>query len=107
MNKILVAYFSCSGYTKKLAEKISTKINGDLFEIKPSILYTDRDLDWTNPNSRSSIEMNDMTSRPTINEKVENMNEYDILYIGYPIWWSKAPTIINTFLESYDLSIYR
>lgn len=104
MNKILVAYFSCSGYTKKLAQNIAKKVNGDLLGITSAESYTDEDLDWTNPNSRSSIEMNNMNSRPEITGMLENINEYDTLYIGYPIWWGKAPTIINTFLESYNLS---
>ncbi len=104
MKKILVAYFSCSGYTKQLAQDVAKKVNADLFEIIPAKIYTEEDLDWNNPNSRSSMEMNHINSRPEIAKKVENMEEYDTLYVGYPIWWGKAPTILNTFLESYDLT---
>lgn len=100
---VLVAYFSCSGYTKKLAEKLNKKVCGDLFEIVPEVPYSKEDLDWNDDNSRSSIEMKDISSRPAIKNKVNNMDQYDTIFIGYPIWWGKAPTIINTFLESYDL----
>lgn len=79
-------------------------VNGTLYEITPKVLYTDEDLDWMNKNSRSSIEMRDHSSRPEISGKVENMQDYDVIYIGFPIWWYIAPTIINTFLESYDFS---
>lgn len=104
MSKNLVAYFSASGVTKGVAEKLATVVNGDLYEITPKEPYTDKDLDWMDKNSRSSIEMRDKTSRPAIIGKVENMEQYDIVYIGFPIWWYVAPTIINTFLESYDFS---
>lgn len=102
--KILISYFSCSNVTKKLAKLISEVTKGDLFEIKPAIPYTNADLDWTNRDSRSSIEMKDHSSRPEIEEKLSNMTEYDIIFVGFPIWWYIAPTIINTFLESYDFS---
>lgn len=103
MSKILVAYFSCSGYTKKLAEKLNQKVGGDLFEIEPITPYTDEDLDWTKEDSRSTLEMKDPLNRPPVKNKVENMDQYDLVFVGYPIWWGKAPTIVNTFLESYDL----
>lgn len=104
MSKKLVAYFSASGVTKKAAQKLAETAGADLFEIKPEIPYTAADLDWTNPKSRSSVEMKDPLSRPAISEKVTNMEEYDTVMIGFPIWWYTAPSIINTFLESYDFS---
>lgn len=104
MSKVLVAYFSCSGKTKKLAEKIGEIVNGDLYEIKPTSPYTSSDLDWTNNESRSSIEMNNKSSRPQIVDDLENINNYDTVYLGFPIWWYQAPTIINTFLEKYDFA---
>ena len=104
MNKTLIAYFSASGTTKAVAEKISTAINGDLFEIEPVNKYTREDLDWTNKQSRSSIEMNDESSRPEIKNKVTNIVDYDTVVIGFPVWWYIAPTIINTFIEENDLS---
>lgn len=104
MSKVLVAYFSCSGNTKKLASKISEIVNGDLYEIKPISPYTSDDLDWTNSESRSSTEMNDKSFRPQIVDDLENINNYDTVYLGFPIWWYQAPTIINTFLEKYDFS---
>ena len=102
--KKLIAYFSASGVTRQLARKIELLTGGDIFEIVPKDLYTKEDLDWMNPNSRSSIEMKDKTSRPEIKNKLQNIREYDVIYLGFPIWWYVAPTIINTFLESYDLS---
>lgn len=102
--KILVAYFSASGVTAKAAEKLAEAAQADLYEIKPKIPYTRADLDWTDKKSRSSVEMNDKASRPAIAGKVENMEEYDTVFIGFPIWWYVAPTIINTFLESYRFS---
>ena len=104
MSKVLVAYFSCSGNTKKLASKISEIVNGELYEIKPISPYTSDDLDWTNNESRSSIEMNNKSSRPQIVDDLENINNYDTIYLGFPIWWYQAPTIINTFLEKYDFA---
>ncbi|QNM05343.1 flavodoxin [Qiania dongpingensis] len=103
MSKILVAYFSASGVTAKLAKKLASAIDGDLHEIVPEQPYTAADLDWMNKKSRSSIEMNDKSFRPAVANKVPNMGKYDVLYIGFPIWWYVAPSIINTFLESYDL----
>lgn len=102
MSKTLVAYFSASGVTAKLANTLAAAVGGDLHEIKAAEPYTSADLDWTNKKSRSSIEMNDKSFRPAIAGKVENMNQYALIYIGFPIWWYVAPTIINTFLEQYD-----
>lgn len=102
--KTLVAYFNASGTTKNVASQLASTIDADLFAIEPTTPYTAADLNWNDQNSRSSIEMKDPTSRPTIATKVENMAEYDKIYLGFPIWWYVAPTIINTFLESYDLS---
>ena len=102
--KQLVAYFSASGITKAVAEKLARIKEADLFEIIPQEMYTSDDLDWTNANSRSSIEMKDKSSRPKIISKVKNINEYDVIYLGFPIWWYQAPTIINTFLEMYDFN---
>ena len=102
--KSLVAYFSCSGVTKKTAELLSDVAGADLFEIRPEVPYTRADLDWMDKKSRSTVEMNDPSSRPAIADKVEHMEQYDIIYVGFPIWWYVAPTIINTFLESYDFS---
>ena len=103
-NKSLVAYFSASGVTKKVAEKLSDAVGADLFEIKPKVKYTKADLDWMDTKSRSSIEMNDKSFRPAISEKCDNMDKYDVVYVGFPIWWYVAPTIINTFLEKYNLN---
>ena len=103
MSKILVSYFSASGVTKRVAEKIANAINGDLFEIEPTQKYTLEDLDWTNKQSRSSIEMEDKTSRPQILNKVLNITEYDTVILGFPVWWYTAPTIINTFIEENNL----
>ncbi len=104
MSKVLVAYFSASGITKGVAEQLANVVKGDLYEIIPEKPYTKADLNWMDKNSRSSIEMKDKSFRPAIIGTVENMKEYDIVYVGFPIWWYVAPTIINTFLESYDLS---
>lgn len=103
-NKSLVTYFSASGVTKKVAEKLAEAAGADLFEIKPEVAYTEADLNWMDKKSRSSIEMNDKSFRPAIAEKCNNMADYDVVYVGFPIWWYVAPTIINTFLESYDFS---
>lgn len=102
--KILVAYFSASGVTAKAAEKLAEAAQADLYEIKPKLPYTRADLDWTDKKSRSSVEMNDKTSRPAIADKTVNLEEYDTIFVGFPIWWYVAPRIINTFLESYDFS---
>lgn len=102
--KSLVVYFSCSGMTQKVAEKLATATNSDLYEILPKNPYTNEDLNWRNKQSRTSIEMKDHSSRPEIKNKVKNIEKYDVVYIGFPIWWYVAPTIINTFLEQYDFS---
>lgn len=104
MSKTLVAYFSASGVTKKTAEKLAAAANVDSFEIIPVQPYTDEDLDWTDKKSRSTIEMNDPSSRPAIAEKLENMGGYDIVFVGFPVWWYVEPRIIDTFLDSYDFS---
>ena len=104
MGKKLVAYFSASGVTKAAAERLAKAAGADLFEIKPQTPYTRADLDWTNKKSRSSVEMSNPNSRPEIAQKAANMEEYDTVFIGFPIWWYVAPTIINTFVESYDFS---
>ena len=103
-HKALVAYFSATGTTKGVAEHIANGLNADIYEIVPEEPYTDADLDYNDNNSRTTIEMNDLDARPAISGSVENMEQYDIVFIGYPIWWYVAPTIINTFLESYDFS---
>lgn len=100
----LVAYFSATGTTEKLAERVASVLKADIFEIKPKEPYTRDDLNWNNQNSRSSKEMNNRSFRPEIKEKLANIEDYDTIYIGFPIWWYIAPTIINTFLESYDLT---
>lgn len=104
MSKKLVAYFSASGITKAVAERLAKAADADLFEIKPTVPYTSADLDWTNKKSRSSVEMSNQNSRPEIAEQLSNMEDYDTVFIGFPIWWYVAPTIINTFVESYNLS---
>ena len=104
MSKKLVAYFSASGTTKKAAERLAKAADADLFEIKPVIPYTSADLNWMDKTSRSSVEMNGPDSRPEISETLPNMADYDTVFIGFPIWWYVAPHIINTFVESYDLS---
>ncbi len=103
MNKILVSYFSASGTTKSVAEKVANIIGGDLFEIEPVEKYTDADLNWNDSSSRSSIEMKDKMSRPEIKNKVSNLSDYDTVLIGFPVWWDLAPTIINTFIEENNL----
>lgn len=102
--KKLVAYFSATGVTKNAAERLAKAAGADLFEIKPALPYTPADLDWTNKKSRSSVEMNHPNSRPEIAERLSNMEDYDAVWIGFPIWWYVAPTIVSTFVESYDFS---
>ena len=104
MSKKLVAYFSASGVTGKVAKTLAIAINADLFQIEPVTPYTDADLNWNDPQSRSSVEMQDKTFRPQVKNKVEKMEDYDTIFGGFPIWWYVAPTIINTFLEQYDLT---
>lgn len=98
MSNKLVAYFSASGVTKKVAQKISEAIESDIFEITPQELYTKEDLDWTNKQSRSSVEMQNKSSRPATKETID-LDSYDIIILGFPVWWYTAPTIINTFME--------
>ena len=102
MKKILVAYFSASGVTKGAAEQLAAVTGADLHEIKPAQPYTDADLDWRDKQSRSTVEMKDKNSRPAITDKLKNIQDYDVVYVGFPIWWYTAPTIINTFMEAYD-----
>ena len=102
--KILVVVFSASGVTKRVGEEIVRVSGGDFFEIVPQKPYTSADLDWTNKRSRSSVEMNDLSARPEVANTVPNMDAYDTVIIGFPIWWGVAPRIIETFLESYDFS---
>jgi flavodoxin len=104
MSKKLVAYFSASGVTRKTAEALAEAVNADLYEIKPEIPYTQTDLNWQDKKSRSSIEMEDKAFRPAIADKNANIEAYDIVFVGFPIWWYVAPTIINTFLESCDFA---
>lgn len=104
MSKKLVAYFSASGTTKRAAEYLAKAEGADLFEIKPAVPYTSADLNWMDKKSRSSVEMSDPSSRPEIAGKLANMADYDMIFIGFPIWWYVAPRIIDTFVESYDFS---
>jgi flavodoxin len=104
MNKKLVAYFSASGVTRKVAEALAEAAGADLYEIKPQTPYTKSDLDWQDKKSRSSIEMSDKSSRPATADRDANVGAYDVIFVGFPIWWYVAPTIINTFLESYDFA---
>lgn len=102
--KILVAYFSATGTTKGVSQTIADILGADLYEIVPAEPYTEADLNYSDDNSRSTIEMNDPSARPAISGSVENMEQYDIVFVGYPIWWYDAPRIISTFMESYDFS---
>ncbi|MDE6201617.1 MAG: NAD(P)H-dependent oxidoreductase [Clostridiales bacterium] len=103
MSKILVAYFSCGGDTAMAAKQIAKAAGADLFAIKPVVPYTEADLDWNDKNSRTSVEMRTL-EEPAIADRVENMADYDTVFVGFPIWWYIAPTIINGFLKSYDFS---
>ena len=104
MGKKLVAYFSAGGNTAKLAKKLAEAAGADLYEIRPAKAYTSADLNWQDKQSRSSIEMSDHNSRPELADKSADMSAYDTVYVGFPVWWYIAPTIINTFLESCDFS---
>ncbi|MBP5644428.1 MAG: NAD(P)H-dependent oxidoreductase [Bacteroidales bacterium] len=104
MKKTLVTYFSATGTTKAAAERLAKECNADLFEIAPEVPYTAADLDWRDKTSRSTLEMKDKTSRPAIATKCDNIADYDTVWIGFPVWWYTAPTIINTFIEAHDLS---
>ena len=98
----LVAYFSASGVTEKVAERLAAAINAPVYEIKPAVPYTPADLDWTKKTSRSSIEMNDKASRPALTDKTAPVADADVIYIGYPVWWYREPSIIDSFVEAYD-----
>lgn len=101
--KVLVAYFSATGTTAHVASLLAKAAGGDLFAITPERPYTDADLDWRNDKSRSSVEMHNLSFRPALKEKKADMAKYDVVYIGFPIWWDLAPTIVNTFIEAHDL----
>ncbi len=104
MSKVLVVYFSASGTTAKAAKNLAGAAGADLYEIKPAVPYTRADLNWMDKKFRSSVEMNDKSSRPALADKDANIADYDTILLGFPIWWYVAPTIINTFLESYDFT---
>ena len=103
-SKVLVAYFSASGVTAGVAKQLAEVTGGELHQIQPEQPYTDADLDWRDKQSRSTLEMLDKTSRPAIINKLDSISQYDVIYVGFPIWWGTAPTIVNTFMESYDFS---
>ena len=104
MSRTLVAYFSASGVTKRTAEQLAQAAGADLYEIRPAVPYTQADLNWMDKKSRSSVEMNDRSYRPELADKDADIASYDRIFLGFPIWWYVAPTIINTFLESYDFA---
>ena len=104
MKKTLVAYFSATGNTRAAAERLAKETKADLFEIAPEVPYTEADLDWRDKTSRSTLEMQDKASRPAIKSTCDNIADYDTVWIGFPVWWYTAPTIINTFIEAHDLS---
>ena len=104
MSKLLVAYFSASGITARAAEKLAKAAGADLYEIKPAIPYTRKDLDWTDKKSRSTVEMKDKAFRPELADHDAPVGNYDTILLGFPVWWYTAPTIINTFLEAYDFT---
>ena len=104
MSKKLVAYFSVSGVTAKVADMLADAVSADIYEIRPEVPYTKADLNWMDKKSRSTIEMNDKTSRPALADKDANVEQYDTIFLGFPVWWYRAPSIINTFLESYNFS---
>jgi putative NADPH-quinone reductase len=104
MGKVLVAFFSASGVTRDVAEKLAESVGADVYEIKPEIPYTKADLNWMDKNARSTVEMNDKSSRPALADKDAAIEAYDTILLGFPVWWYVAPTIINSFLEAYDFS---
>lgn len=104
MSKVLVTYFSASGVTEKVANELAKAAQADIYEIKPAVPYTTADLNWKDKESRSSVEMRDKSSRPAIADTNANIADYDTIFVGFPIWWYIAPTIVNTFLEAYDFS---
>ncbi|MBO7645071.1 MAG: NAD(P)H-dependent oxidoreductase [Alphaproteobacteria bacterium] len=104
MKKALVAYFSATGATKRIGDMLAESIGAKTFEIVPKELYTNADLDWTNDNSRSSQEMKDRASRPEIESHVRDIKDYDVIFLGFPIWWYREPSIIDTFVEKHDFN---
>ena len=100
----LVAYFSATGTTAKAAKALANAVDGELYEIKPAIPYTSADLNWMDKNSRSSVEMKDVNSRPALADKDAPVSKYDVIFLGFPVWWYVAPTILNTFLEAYNFA---
>lgn len=104
MSNVLVAYFSASGVTAGLAARLAEAIGAEIFEIVPEQPYTSADLNWHDQNSRSSLEMKDVSSRPAISSKIEDISRYDVILVGFPIWWYREPSIIDTFMEAYDFS---
>ena len=103
-NKALVAYFSATGHTAAVADRLAGAINADVFVIEPEKIYTADDLDWKNQKSRSSVEMADRSSRPAIANKIENIEQYDVIFVGFPIWWGREPSIVDTFIEGYNFA---
>lgn len=104
MKKVLVAYFSASGVTRTAAEALAASAQADLFEIKPQTLYTEADLDWRNKQSRSTLEMQDVTCRPALAADEVDVSAYDVVFIGFPIWWGREPSVIDTFIEAHDFT---
>ena len=104
MSKILIVYFSASGVTKKVAEELAKIRQADLFEIRPEAPYTAADLDWTNQQARSTVEMKDLDCRPAIAGRVENIAQYDVILLGFPIWWNREPRVVDTFLDAHDFA---
>lgn len=104
MSQTLIAYFSATGRTASIADALSSTMEADVFEINPAVAYTNEDLNWNNDQSRSSLEMKDSSSRPKISNHVEDMSKYDTVFIGFPIWWYREPSIIDTFIDSYDFT---
>ena len=104
MSKALVTYFSAGGTTKRVAERLAGRIGADLHEIAPKVPYTSADLNWQDRHSRSSVEMNDRSARPEIASRVQNMAQYDVVFVGFPVWWYREPSIIDTFMELYDFT---
>lgn len=104
MSKVLVAYFSASGVTAKVAERLAKEIGADLYAIEPEVPYTSADLNWQDKNSRSTVEMNDRKCRPAIRSKVEDMSQYQVVFVGFHVWWYREPSIVDTFIEAYDFS---
>jgi flavodoxin len=104
MSKVLVAYFSASGVTAKVAREIAKVEGADLFEIRPETPYTAADLDWRDKQSRSTLEMSDPDCRPPVSGKVEDMERYAVVFVGFPVWWGREPSVVDTFLDAYDFT---